>query len=115
MNLILQWNNIALDAIRALGRLPDTNPERARGGPPQVARSLAVIYTAVYDAWSVYDDVAKPVHAATPRRPVAQRTLARAPMRLAKASMVSIPSVEVVALAASDTVSVKLSTMMVVL
>lgn len=76
MNLILQWNNIALDAIRALGRLPDTNPERARGGPPQVARSLAVIYTAVYDAWSVYDDVAKPVHAATPRRPVAQRTLA---------------------------------------
>lgn len=54
-------------------------------------------------------------HAVAVPESVAQRTLARAPMRLAKASMVSIPSVEVVALAASDTVSVKLSTMMVVL
>jgi hypothetical protein len=74
MNLILQWNAAALEAIRALGKLPDTSPSRPRGGPPQVARSLGVIYSAVYDAWAAYDDVAKPAYSSTPRRPVAQRT-----------------------------------------
>lgn len=74
MNLILQWNAVALEAIRALGKLPETSPDRGRGGPPQVARSLGVIYTCVYDAWAAYDDVAKPVHSPVPRRPLPQRT-----------------------------------------
>lgn len=73
-NLILQWNAIALEAIRALGKLPETSPHRSRGGPPQVARSLGVIYTCTYDAWAAYDAVAKTAHSATPRRPVPQRT-----------------------------------------
>ena len=52
MNLLLSWNEIALEAIRELGRLPESNPNRARGGPPQVARSLGVLYGCVYDAWA---------------------------------------------------------------
>lgn len=77
MNLIVQWNNILLEAIRNVGKLPIHGPlaaQRARGGPPQVARSIGIVYTAVYDAWSAYDDVANPVHRTTPRKPAAQRT-----------------------------------------
>ncbi|MDZ4152835.1 DUF6851 domain-containing protein, partial [Methylicorpusculum sp.] len=74
MNLIIDWNNIALDAIRAVGKLPFSSPDRERGGPPQVARSIGIIYTTVYDAWAAYDDIAKTTHSPTPRRPAAQRT-----------------------------------------
>lgn len=77
MNLILDWNHILLEAIRNVGRLPGHGPlarQRARGGPPQVARSIGIVYTAVYDAWSAYDDVANPVHRTTGRKPMAQRT-----------------------------------------
>ena len=74
MNLIVEWNNIMLEAIRAVGRLPFTSLDRERGGPPQVARSIGIVYTAAYDAWSAYDSVAKPVHRTTPRKPAAQHT-----------------------------------------
>ncbi len=74
MNLVLAWKLVALDAIRQLGKLPFGNADRNRGGPPQVARSLGVLYSAIYDAWAAYDDVAKPAYAATRRRPAAQRT-----------------------------------------
>ena len=77
MNLVLQWNHILLEAIRHVGKLPIHGAlakHRARGGPPQVARSIGIVYTAVYDAWSAYDDVAKPLHRSTPRKPAAQRT-----------------------------------------
>jgi len=74
MNLIIAWNNITLDAIRAIGKLPFSSPDRERGGPPQVARSIGIIYTTIYDAWAAYDDIAKTTHSPTPRRPVAQRT-----------------------------------------
>lgn len=74
MNLILQCNAISLEAIRALGKLPDISPDRPRGGPPQVARSQGVVYTCIYDAWAAFDNIAKPLHSTTPRRPVAQRT-----------------------------------------
>jgi hypothetical protein len=72
MNLIIDWNNVALEAIRHVGKLPA--PQSMRGGPPQVARSLAIIFSAAYDAWAAYDAVAKPAYSTTPRRPVAQRT-----------------------------------------
>ena len=74
MNLLLAWNNVLLDAIRQLGKLPAHSPDRVRGGPPQVARSIGVVYTAIYDAWAAFDDVAKPAHSGAPRRPAAQRT-----------------------------------------
>jgi hypothetical protein len=73
MNLILQWNDIALEGIRALGQLPFSSADRSRGGPPQVARTLGIVFTAAYDAWAAYDDIAKPLHSTTPRRPAAQR------------------------------------------
>lgn len=59
--LVVKWSSAALEAIRHLG----TNPsavERNRIGPPMVARSLAILHTAIYDAWAVYDTVAKGVH-----------------------------------------------------
>jgi hypothetical protein len=43
-NAVLQWNEEALECIR------DTKP-----GPTVVARSLAVVHTAMYDAWAAYD------------------------------------------------------------
>lgn len=85
MNLITDWNHIALEAIRALGKLPFSSPDRGRGGPPQVARSLGIIYSAAYDAWSAYDNDAKPRHSSTPRRPVAQRTIANRRMAVSQA------------------------------
>lgn len=46
-NVVLQWNAVQLQAIR------DTKP-----GPPQTARALAIVHTAIYDAWAAYDKVA---------------------------------------------------------
>lgn len=71
-----EWNHILLEAIRNVGKLPINGTlakHRARGGPPQVARSIGIVYTAVYDAWSAYDDVANPVHRTTGRKPAGQR------------------------------------------
>ncbi|MES3024779.1 MAG: phosphoesterase [Pseudomonadota bacterium] len=61
---VLFWNDTALQAIRA------TKP-----GPPMAARSLAVLNTAMYDAWSAYDPQAiSTQHGAATRRPGAERT-----------------------------------------
>lgn len=46
-NVVVQWNNAALQAIR------DTKP-----GPPMTARALAIVHTCMYDAWAAYDDQA---------------------------------------------------------
>ncbi len=46
-NVVLRWNNAALQAIR------DTKP-----GPPMTARALAIVHTCMYDAWAAYDDKA---------------------------------------------------------
>jgi hypothetical protein len=46
-NVVVQWNNATLQAIR------DTHP-----GPPMTARALAIVHTCIYDAWAVYDPVA---------------------------------------------------------
>jgi hypothetical protein len=46
-NMVLQWNQVTLQAIR------DTRPL-----PTVAARALAVVHTAIYDAWAAYDGVA---------------------------------------------------------
>ena len=46
--LVVQWNDVLLEAIR-----------ESRPGPPMVARALAIVHTAMYDAWAAYDPVAK--------------------------------------------------------
>jgi hypothetical protein len=45
--IVVQWNQVVLEAIR------QTHP-----GPPMVARMLAMVHTAIYDAWAAYDAVA---------------------------------------------------------
>src|SRR5215207_5008354 len=42
-NVVLQWNEVTLQAIR------DTRPL-----PTVAARALAVVHTAIYDAWAAY-------------------------------------------------------------
>ena len=46
-NVVIQWNNAALQAIR------DTKP-----GPPMTARALAIVHTCMYDAWAAYNPTA---------------------------------------------------------
>lgn len=47
-NVLLQWNDAALEAIRV------THP-----GPPMVARMLAVLNTSAFDAWAAFDNKAR--------------------------------------------------------
>lgn len=64
-NMILFWDNVALDAIRA-------EPP----GPPMVARILAMVHTAQYEAWAQYDATAVGTLLGDRfRRPPAERTL----------------------------------------
>ncbi len=46
-NIVIFWDNVALNVIR-----------NARPGPPVVARVLAIVHTAQYEAWSQYDSKA---------------------------------------------------------
>jgi hypothetical protein len=64
---VLRWSSAELDAVRA------ANP-----GPPRTSRGLAIVHTAMYDAWAAYDPVAAattPV-GATLRRPAGEHTAA---------------------------------------
>lgn len=64
-NMILFWDNVALDAVRA-------EPP----GPPMVARILAMVHTAQYEAWSQYDGTAVGTLLGDRfRRPPAERTV----------------------------------------
>jgi hypothetical protein len=63
-NAVLQWNAVALQAIR------DTAPP-----PPVAARALAVLHTAMFDAWAAYDRQAVGTRLGTRlRRPAAEQT-----------------------------------------
>ncbi|MGI8423102.1 MAG: DUF6851 domain-containing protein [Chloroflexota bacterium] len=46
-NAVLRWNTLTLDTIR-----------RTRPATPVAARALAILHTAMYDAWAAYDEVA---------------------------------------------------------
>ncbi len=48
-DVVIQWNNAALQAVR------DVNP-----GPTVASRAMAVMHTAMYDAWAAFDPVAVP-------------------------------------------------------
>lgn len=47
-DVVLQWNEVMLEAIR-----------RSTLGPPMVARALAIVHTCMYDAWAADDPVAR--------------------------------------------------------
>jgi hypothetical protein len=62
----LAWTGAALDAIRA-----------TRPSPPLAARALAIVHTAMFEAWAAYDKVALGTRqGAALRRPLAEQTLA---------------------------------------
>ena len=63
-NVVLQWDNAALAAIR-----------KAPPGPTVVSRALAVLHTGMFDAWTAYDASAVPtIPSRGWRRPLAERT-----------------------------------------
>src|SRR5215207_6146533 len=65
-SVVLAWNQRVLDAIAA-----------TETGPTIAARALAVVHTAIYDAWAAYDPAAVPTMAnGNGRQPAAERTLA---------------------------------------
>ena len=65
-NLVLQWDEELLQAVRALPP-----------GPTVTARAISVVHTAIFDAWAAYDARARGTRLGTQlRRPAAERTLA---------------------------------------
>jgi hypothetical protein len=63
-NLVLVWNNQTLESIR---KLPPA--------PTVAARALAIVHTAIYDAWAAYDPLAVGTRlGAKLRQPEAERT-----------------------------------------
>jgi hypothetical protein len=65
-NLVLVWNDETLEAIR---KLPPA--------PTVAARALAIVHTAIYDAWAAYDPLAVGTRlGAGLRQPEAERTQA---------------------------------------
>jgi hypothetical protein len=64
-SVVLAWNHQLLDTIAATGTAPTI-----------AARALAIVHTAVYDAWAAYDPVAVGTRLGGGlRRPPAERTL----------------------------------------
>lgn len=62
--VVIGWNDALLGAIRVV-----------KPGPPMLSRTLAILHTAMYDAWAAYDAVAlATVTGSTLRRPEADRT-----------------------------------------
>ena len=65
-SLVVRWNEETLEAIRNVRRGPTVN-----------ARALAIIHTAIYDAWAAYDPVAVGTRlGASLRQPETERTQA---------------------------------------
>ena len=65
-NIVLRWNQVALDAIRT-----------TRTTPPIAARAFAVTHTCIFDAWAAYDDAAVGTRLGSSlRRPKGERNIA---------------------------------------
>jgi hypothetical protein len=65
-NVVLQWNNEALECIRLVRTPPVVN-----------ARALFIVHSAAYDAWAAYDSKAKGTRLGSAlRRPSSERTMA---------------------------------------
>jgi hypothetical protein len=65
-SVVLRWNNAVLQGVRD-----------AKLGPPMVSRALAIVHTAIFDAWAAYDSVAVGTRLGSAlRRPARERSLA---------------------------------------
>jgi uncharacterized protein DUF6851/vanadium-dependent haloperoxidase-like protein len=75
-NVVLRWDEQTLAAIRAL-----------KTGPPINARALAMLHTAMYDAWAAYDPTAVGTRlGGALRRPAAERDDAHKSMAISFAA-----------------------------
>src|SRR5829696_3009187 len=68
-NVVLKWDEQALSAIRAYP---------AQTGPTVAARTIAVVHTAMYDAWAAYDQTAVAATTGAPTLPSDSTADARA-------------------------------------
>jgi hypothetical protein len=69
-SIIKSWNDVILRSLEI-----GTGEPTLRLGPPMVARLLAMVYTAAFQAWAPYTATAtSPIPGGAPRRPPAQRT-----------------------------------------
>ena len=79
-NAVLQWNEEALQCIRA-----------TRPGPTVVARSLFVVHNAIYDAWAAYDEKARGTRLGVGlRRPRAEWTAANKRQAVSHAAIIAL-------------------------
>jgi hypothetical protein len=63
-SVVVRWDEAELEAVR-----------RTHLGPPMVARALAIVHTAMYDAWAAYDATAVGTQlGGSLRRPPGERT-----------------------------------------
>lgn len=77
---VVGWNQVALQAIRD-----------ARPGPPMAARSLAIVHTSMYNAWTAYDQAAQPTpHGVPARRPIAEHTAANKAAAMSHAAYLTL-------------------------
>lgn len=67
-NLAYKWGKISLECTA-------NDTEWFRPRPTVTSRILALIWTAVFDAWSRYDEKANPLYLKAERRPASERTL----------------------------------------
>jgi hypothetical protein len=75
-SVVVRWNEAALQGVRD-----------SKLGPPMVARALAVIHTAAFDAWAAYDHHAVGTRlGAALRRPPAERRLVNKEIALSYAA-----------------------------
>src|SRR5215469_1563146 len=63
-NTVVLWNNVAIEAAR------DNN-----AGSLVMVRALATMHTAMFDAWALYDDTARPTFGNAAQRPPNERTI----------------------------------------
>ncbi len=64
-NVVVQWNQVALAAVR-----------RGAPRPTVISRALYMVHSAIYDAWTMYDSVATPTVLDTSlRQPIEAHTL----------------------------------------
>lgn len=73
------WTRTALQAIRTV-----------KPGPPMVARSLAVLHTCMYNAWTAFDDTAAATHGQAIRLDAGARTAANKTAALCQAAYTAL-------------------------
>src|SRR5262245_58419417 len=65
-SVVVRWNQAALQGVRD-----------SKLGPPMVSRALAIVHTAIFDAWATYDGAAVGTRlGGALRRPARERSLA---------------------------------------